>query len=421
MDHTSRTTAAFRPLRGYAWRVLGPREFAINVAINTPIAYLVYRHAERVPLVGWLSLLVVCGPMSFLLPLLTTFFGYMNGVLARSRRLAGEDWPPQTRWRREAWTAGLRAAALLGPACLLALAALDRLLPGVTLSPGAAVATVGLYGGILGWILHARAVLRAGRLGAPQRSSQREIAFGSRAEGPGSSNGSQRMPILVTQQVSKTYGSAEPRVEALRQVDLEVAAGELVAIVGPSGSGKSTLLHLLGGLDFPTAGRVLIEGSDLCQLDDDQRTIFRRQRIGFVFQRFNLLPNLTAVQNVALPLMLDRVPAAERMQRARQMLALVGLTPRENSYPKTMSGGEQQRVAIARALVTSPALILADEPTGMLDSGNSRHISGLLRALVTEQSQTVVIVTHDDGVAALADRRIRVLDGRVTEITATGC
>lgn len=229
------------------------------------------------------------------------------------------------------------------------------------------------------------------------------------------------MPILVTQQVSKTYGSAEPRVEALRQVDLEVAAGELVAIVGPSGSGKSTLLHLLGGLDFPTAGRVLIEGSDLCQLDDDQRTIFRRQRIGFVFQRFNLLPNLTAVQNVALPLMLDRVPAAERIQRARQMLALVGLTPRENSYPKTMSGGEQQRVAIARALVTSPALILADEPTGMLDSGNSRHISGLLRALVTEQSQTVVIVTHDDGVAALADRRIRVLDGRVTEITATGC
>jgi putative ABC transport system ATP-binding protein len=225
------------------------------------------------------------------------------------------------------------------------------------------------------------------------------------------------MSILETREVSRIYGAAGPHVTALRQVDLSIASGELVAIVGPSGSGKSTLLHILGGLDSPTTGRVLVDGTDLCALDDDRRTIFRRQRIGFVFQRFNLLPNLTAVQNVALPLLLDRVPLAERTNRAREMLALVGLEQRQEGLPGTLSGGEQQRVAIARALVTSPALILADEPTGMLDSANSQLVTELLRALVSERSQTVVIVTHDKAVAARADRQLRVLDGVVSEIT----
>jgi putative ABC transport system ATP-binding protein len=225
------------------------------------------------------------------------------------------------------------------------------------------------------------------------------------------------MSILETKDVSKIYGMAEPRVTALRQVDLTIASGELVAIVGPSGSGKSTLLHILGGLDFPTTGRVLVDGTDLCALGDDRRTIFRRQRIGFVFQRFNLLPNLTAVQNVALPLLLDRVSLAERTRRAREMLTLVGLDQRWEGRPGTLSGGEQQRVAIARALVTSPALILADEPTGMLDSANSQLVTELLRTLVSERSQTVVIVTHDNMVAARADRQLRVLDGVVSEIT----
>jgi putative ABC transport system ATP-binding protein len=227
------------------------------------------------------------------------------------------------------------------------------------------------------------------------------------------------MPILEAQEISKIYGAAEPRVTALQHVDLTVATGELVAIVGPSGSGKSTLLHILGGLDFPTAGRVLVDGTDLARLDDDRRTIFRRQRIGFVFQRFNLLPNLTAIQNVALPLLLDQVSWAERTRRAREMLALVGLGQRQESLPRTLSGGEQQRVAIARALVTAPALILADEPTGMLDSANGQLVTQMLRTLVSERSQTVLIVTHDNWVASQADRRLHVLDGQVSEITVT--
>jgi putative ABC transport system ATP-binding protein len=412
--------ASPRTLGGYAWRVLGPREFVINVLINTPIAYLVFHNAVRVPLVGWLSLLVVCGPMSFILPTLTTFFGYLNGVLARSRRLAGEPWPLQTRWVSKAWTRGLLTAAVIGPACLIGFAALDRLLPEVTFSKWGAIVLVGLYGGTLGYVLHARAAILAGRLGGPPQPVRPGLAAGESVERTMSSEGRPRMPILEARQVSKVYGSAEPRVEALWHVDLTVAAGELVAIVGPSGSGKSTLLHILGGLDFPTAGHVLIEGADLSELDDDRRTIFRRQRIGFVFQRFNLLPNLTAIQNVALPLMLDRVSFRERTRRAREILALVGLSQRENSHPKTLSGGEQQRVAIARALVTLPALILADEPTGMLDSGNARHIIGLLRTLVAERSQTVVIVTHDSDVASQADRRIQVLDGRVSEMAVAG-
>ncbi len=223
------------------------------------------------------------------------------------------------------------------------------------------------------------------------------------------------MEILTAQQLSKIYGSGETQVTALRDVNLSVQTGEFIAIFGPSGSGKSTLLNVLSGLEFPTSGRVLIEGQELATMDDDRRTVFRRRRIGFVFQRFNLLPHMTAIQNVALPLLLDGLALAQRSARAEAMLGQVGMSHRAGNTPRTMSGGEQQRVAIARALVTGPALILADEPTGMLDSQNSQNVILLLRKLVTEQQHTVVMVTHDAWAASQADRRVQVRDGVVTE------
>jgi putative ABC transport system ATP-binding protein len=401
--------AAPRSLSGYAWRVLGPRELLINLLINGLIAWWVYRHTSQVPVVGWLSVLVIVGPMSFIMPVLTTYFGYLNGVNARRWGRAGRPWTAGTFWQSKAWWEGLCAAAVAGPLSVIALLTIESIRPGLGFSRIGAMILVGGYGGLLSYFLHARAAIRAGRLG-----DQSPFAFRSES----GSNTGERTVILDAQKVSKVYGAHGPRVDALRDVSLEIRAGELLAIVGPSGAGKSTLLHILGGLEFPSAGRVLVEGVDLSQLEDEARTIFRRQRIGFVFQRFNLLPNLTATQNVALPLMLDRVPSAERIGRARDMLNLVGMSQRESSYPSMLSGGEQQRVAIARALVTSPALILADEPTGMLDSGNSRQVSGLLRQLATERGQTVVMVTHDRDLARQADRQVQVLDGRVSEITA---
>ena len=183
------------------------------------------------------------------------------------------------------------------------------------------------------------------------------------------------MDILTAEHVSKSFGEGSVRFYALSEVTLQIAKGEFLAILGPSGSGKSTLLHILGGVETPTTGRVLLEGRDLSRLDDDGRTILRRRRIGFVFQRINLLPNLTAIENVMLPLLIEGVSRPEREVRASEMLEIVGMNQRAFSFPATLSGGEQQRVAIARALVTRPALILADEPTGSLDSatgGTSR-------------------------------------------------
>ena len=202
-------------------------------------------------------------------------------------------------------------------------------------------------------------------------------------------------------------------IEALRGVDLKVARGEMVAITGPSGSGKSTLLHLLGGVNAPTAGQVLFEGTDLATLSDDQRTVLRRRRIGFVFQSFNLLPTLTAEENVALPLALDGVAGAEARRRAQEALALVNLSHRRNHLPSELSGGEQQRMAIARAWVIKPALLLADEPTGNLDSVNGREVVALLGSLAHEHGQTTVVVTHDPLVAARTDRRVGLRDGLV--------
>jgi putative ABC transport system ATP-binding protein len=219
--------------------------------------------------------------------------------------------------------------------------------------------------------------------------------------------------VLETRELRKSFGEGEAAVEALRGVDVGVVAGEMLAIMGRSGSGKSTLLTLLGGVDIPTSGQVLLEGKDLASMRDDDRTLLRRRRIGFVFQAFNLLPILTAEENVALPLELDGVPSAQARDRAAKTLELVGLLGRRTHLPGKMSGGEQQRVAIARALVIEPAIVLADEPTGNLDSANGTRITQVLRELVDQHGQTIVLVTHDPAVADQADRVIYLSDGQV--------
>jgi putative ABC transport system ATP-binding protein len=217
--------------------------------------------------------------------------------------------------------------------------------------------------------------------------------------------------VLQARGLAKTYGEGAARVEALRGIDLAVRPGEFLAIMGPSGSGKSTLLHLLAGVEQPSSGQVLLEGRDLAQLSDDERTLIRRRRLGFVFQHFNLLPILTAAENVSLPLLLDGVASAEADERALRALALVGVDHRRTHLPSELSGGEQQRVAVARALAINPALLLADEPTGNLDSDTGQQVVRLLRQLVDQQHQTIVIVTHDAQIAAQADSILHVRDG----------
>lgn len=222
--------------------------------------------------------------------------------------------------------------------------------------------------------------------------------------------------ILRAEHLQKTFGdggAGAARVAALDGVDLAVERGEFVAITGASGSGKSTLLHLLGGISRPTAGSVLLEGVDLASLDDDALSRVRRRRIGFVFQRYNLLPELSLVENVALPLVLDGVAGPSSEKAARAALETVGLTNRAAHRPDELSGGEQQRGAIARALVAEPAIVLADEPTGALDSVNSRRVIELLMRLVAEHRQTVILVTHDSSIAAAAGRTIHMRDGRI--------
>jgi putative ABC transport system ATP-binding protein len=218
--------------------------------------------------------------------------------------------------------------------------------------------------------------------------------------------------IIEAQGLTKVY-EAGVRVPALRGVNLTIDRASFVAIMGPSGSGKSTLLNILGALDVPTEGRLLLEGADVGALADDERTLLRRRRIGFVFQQFNLLPILSALENVSLPLRLDGVSTAEAQRRAEEMLALVDMADRKGHLPSQLSGGEQQRVAIARALVAGPAIIFADEPTGNLDSANGDRVIAMLRQLVDEHGQTVVLVTHDSSVAMRADRVIYVRDGLI--------
>ena len=230
------------------------------------------------------------------------------------------------------------------------------------------------------------------------------------------------MPILLAEHLEKTFTAAGSAagVTAVRGVDLAVEAGEFVAITGASGSGKSTLLHMLGGITRPSAGRVLLEGTDLASLDDDALAEIRRRRIGFVFQRYNLLPELSLAENVALPLVLDSASDDRCREAAAAALEAVGMAHRAGHRPDALSGGEQQRGAIARALVTDPAIVLADEPTGALDSVNSANVLELLERLVHERRQTVILVTHDPGVAAAAGRIVRMKDGRVAAVTAGG-
>jgi putative ABC transport system ATP-binding protein len=227
--------------------------------------------------------------------------------------------------------------------------------------------------------------------------------------------------MIELKQVSRTYKMGEQEIHALDHVELAIADGEFVAVVGPSGSGKSTLLHVVGGLDTPTNGQVLVDGKDLSQAGDRALAHFRNERIGFVFQTFNLQPTYTALENVALPLVFARVLPKERKARAQRALEAVGLADRLRHKPGQLSGGERQRVSIARSLVTEPAYILADEPTGNLDTTTSREIVTLLDQLHQEREITVVLVTHDLEMAALADRQISLRDGCiVTEAAYRG-
>lgn len=219
--------------------------------------------------------------------------------------------------------------------------------------------------------------------------------------------------VVRTVDLTRRYKMGETHVEALRGLNLSLSRGELVALVGPSGSGKSTALHLIGGLDRPTSGQVWIDGTELSASDEQTLTRHRRQHVGFVFQTFYLLPRLTSEENVALPLMFGGTPEGERRRRARVLLERVGLGQRMAHRPTQLSGGEQQRVAIARALVGQPALLLADEPTGNLDSVAGQDIMKLLRELNRENDLTLLVVSHDPEVAAFADRIIRLRDGRV--------
>jgi putative ABC transport system ATP-binding protein len=219
--------------------------------------------------------------------------------------------------------------------------------------------------------------------------------------------------LLETRDLRKTYPQGKHAVEVLRGVDVTVAQGEFVAIAGPSGSGKTTLMQLVGGLDRPSAGTVRLGGELLAEFSDAKLSAFRRQKLGFVFQFFHLLPTLSAEENVCLPLLLDGASYAKIAPTAARLLERVGLADRRHHRPDQLSGGEMQRVAIARALIADPILILADEPTGNLDSVNGASILELFRDTVKERGQTVIMVTHDPRAAALADRVIRLRDGRV--------
>ncbi len=225
---------------------------------------------------------------------------------------------------------------------------------------------------------------------------------------------SERSDILVARDLRKTYSLGPNRLEVLRGIDLQVQRGEALVIVGASGAGKSTLLHLLGGLDLPSAGDVSLDGTSLPLVSAAARTRLRNQRIGFVFQSYNLLPELDALENVCVPALLRRHRAAEVAARGRDLLAAVGLAERLEHRPAELSGGEQQRVALARAMMNKPELLLADEPTGNLDSKTGELILDLLWRLRAEQGTTVVMVTHDEHLARRGDRVLEIADGRIT-------
>lgn len=219
------------------------------------------------------------------------------------------------------------------------------------------------------------------------------------------------MSILKTEQLTKHYGSGDTLVKALDGVSLQVEQGELISIVGTSGSGKSTLLHMLGGLDRPTEGKVLIDGTPIFNLKDDELTIFRRRKIGFVFQSYNLVPVLNVYENVVLPIELDG--GTVDTGYLQEVFSMLGLAKLQSRLPSQLSGGQQQRVAIARALATKPAILLADEPTGNLDTATSMDVLGLLKVSGETFGQTILVITHNDEIAQVADRIIRIEDGKI--------
>jgi len=225
------------------------------------------------------------------------------------------------------------------------------------------------------------------------------------------------MALIITENLTRVYGSGNTAVTALDHINLKVNAGEFLAVMGPSGCGKSTLLHLIGGLDQPSEGRVIIDGQPVEGMSDDALTELRRRKIGFVFQFYNLIPVLSAAENAALPLTLDGVTPAQAGAKANEWLTRFGLGERLASRPDQLSGGQQQRVAVARALAADPALILADEPTGNLDTRSGDEIASLLRDVSKKYGRTVIMVTHDPRIAAYADRIVFLKDGKVLDDT----
>lgn len=222
------------------------------------------------------------------------------------------------------------------------------------------------------------------------------------------------MDILEVKNLSKVYGSGENKVQALKNVSFKVAKGEFVAIVGESGSGKSTLLNEIGGLDTPTSGKIIIDGRDIFSMNEKDLTIFRRRNIGFVFQAFNLIPELNVEQNIIFPLLLDYKKPDQ--QFVEEILEVLGLKDRRNHLPNQLSGGQQQRVAIGRALIENPMLILADEPTGNLDTKNSNDVVSLLKSMSQRYQQTILMITHNVNIASAADRILHVTDGELSEL-----
>ena len=222
------------------------------------------------------------------------------------------------------------------------------------------------------------------------------------------------MELLRTEHLSKTYGTGDTRVEALKDVSFTLPKGEFAAVVGESGSGKSTLLNCIGGLDTPTSGKVLLDGLDLFSLDENRRTVFRRQNIGFIFQAFHLIPELDVEQNIIFPLLLDyRDPDPEQLN---EILEILGLSNRRHHLPGQLSGGQQQRVAIGRALITRPLLVLADEPTSNLDSKSSQDVMDLLIRASRHYQQTILMITHNTSLASSVDRVLKVSDGILTDL-----